>query len=78
MVLHQVELWYCPYLSNLGTNMLLSLLTALAATEWPDLLRLATSALRFLSSPRRLLVAVCSAMLPASLVEMWLAYSFTC
>ena len=78
MVLHQVGWCYCPYIFHLGTILQLSLLAALVPPEWPDLLRLATSAFRFLISPWGLLMAVCISMISASSVERRLAYSATC
>ena len=49
-----------------------------APPEWPDLLSLATSPFRLLTSPWRFLIAICIPTLSASLVERRLAYSATC
>ena len=70
--------WEYPYILHLGTINLLSLLVEPAPPEWPYLLRLVTSVLRFLTSTWRFFMGVCSAMLSASLVERQLVYSATC
>ena len=53
------------------------MLVALVATDWPNFLRLATSALRFLAPSWRFSMDFCRDMLSASLVERRLAYSST-
>ena len=61
MVLHQVGWWDFPSLFHLGTTLPVSLLAAAAPPEWPDFLRLYSSAFRFLSTPG------CSSWLSAAL-----------
>ena len=78
VVIHQMGWWCCPSFLHLGTILPLSFLEAPAPSEWTDLLRLYISAFRFLSSPWRFHMVVCSVMLSASLVERQLAYSATC
>ena len=48
-----------------------------APLEWPDLLRVATLALRSFTLPCRFFIVVFSATFYASLVERWLAYITT-
>ena len=77
MVLHQFGWWACPSHFHLGVILTLSLLEATAMWIGLIFFRFATAAMRFLTLPCRLLIAICTAMSSSSLVEMQLAYSAT-
>ena len=76
-VLHQIGWWACPSLFHFGSGFPLLCWFSMAPPEWPYLFRVSTSSLRFFTSPYRFFIAVCSALLSASLVERQLVYSAT-